>query len=199
MDNWLVTSIPSWNTPDQVPHPRYPMMVVWAESFLFQPGTVIKTQDRVPPYWTWHVDNVTLLQVVGWLGACQKLTIYPLKLSRKMPLSSQLISWISGSHPMPASWWFCCRHCMGSASIGWISTECPHTMGSTLGANFCCGFYLSLDGRWLKHWAHSIVDKKLWDCRCCISWWVYLQRICLRGTPKINTGYRQEARKRTLQ
>ena len=32
-----------------------------------QQGKVIKTQDKVPPDWTWHIDNVTLLQVVGCL------------------------------------------------------------------------------------------------------------------------------------
>ena len=29
-------------------------------------------------------------------------------------------------------------------------------MGPTLGANFCHGFYLSLNGRWLKHWAQGL-------------------------------------------
>ena len=30
------------------------------------------------------------------------------------------------------------------------SAEYPHTMGSTLGANFAV--------RWLEHWTHGIVD-----------------------------------------
>ena len=31
-------------------------------------------------------------------------------------------------------------------------------MGPTLGINFCHGFYLSLNERWLKHLAHSDVE-----------------------------------------
>ena len=50
--------------------------------------------------------NATMLQMVGQLAGCQKLTSYPLYLDGKMPLSGLHVGWALGGHPMPATRWF---------------------------------------------------------------------------------------------
>ena len=106
-DNWLLTSIPSWITPKCIPHTRYPTMFIWTESFLssrINSHQYTGQSSSFQPDWTQYAVNVTLLQMVGWLASCQKLTGYPFYLSGKMSLCSLLLSWALGGWPIPASW-----------------------------------------------------------------------------------------------
>ena len=42
-------------------------------------------------------------------------------------------------------------------------TKCLATVGSTLGANFCCGFVSLYIETYLMHWAHGIEDANTLD------------------------------------
>ena len=111
MDDWLHAPIPSQNIPllKCIPLPWYPMMVIWAESFLLSGMNAHQftgQSSSFKPGWTQHTDNINLLQMVRLLVTCQKSTSYSLYLSGKTSLSSQLVSWVLGCCPMPASWWF---------------------------------------------------------------------------------------------
>ena len=108
LGNCLPTSIPSQNTPKCIPHPKYPMMFVWAESFHSSGLNYHQysgQRSSFQPDWTYYVVSVTLLQMVRLSAGFQKSMSYPLYLSRKMPLCGWLLSQALGGWSIPASWW----------------------------------------------------------------------------------------------
>ena len=175
-------------------NPSYPMVVVLPSQSLSRWYTWTHEQDKGHLEWAQTKSlHLTLLPKVGWSGTCQKSNIDPLSLSL---WDNTAFIWF-----FEAGCWVTALYQLADGSavlklsldgilVGTSRVSTYHAWAPHWVPISCCGFYLSLTGRWLKHWFHGRCGLKtlqwqLWFFR---KWCLFTMDVGVgRPTAKLHT------------